>query len=203
MIMNRLNKLAGAFGMIVMVAGLTISCEPESDEMATSSKEVLKVSNATIEQSALVGRWELSSMTSDVAVNLNDNDPDTSTDILEETNCFNEMYFDFNEDGLVKTGQAKLDFKNGFDCSYGTYSATYNIVNENDATKLVVTFEIDGMPITDSKTIELTTDESGQKFLHVMTTASEVNGADYINDGREDTVVKDITRLETVYTKVQ
>ncbi|MDT0648515.1 hypothetical protein [Autumnicola edwardsiae] len=205
--MNRLKKLAGAFGMIVMVAGLTISCEPESDEMATSSKEVLKVSNATIEQSALVGRWELSSMTSDVAVDLDEpytNDStDTSTNILEETDCFNEMYFDFGDDNKVITGQAKLDFADGFSCNYGTYSATYNIVNENDATKLVVTFEIDGMTITDSKTIELTTDESGQEFLHVILTDQEVDDASYINDGREDTVVKDITRLETIYTKVQ
>ncbi|MDT0685154.1 DUF5004 domain-containing protein [Autumnicola psychrophila] len=200
--MNRLKKLTGAFGIIVMVAGVTASCEPENDEMTVASAEVLKVSNATIEQSSLIGRWELSSMASDVAVNLNDGDPDTSTDILEETTCFNEMYFVFNEDGSVKTGQAKLDFKNGFDCSYGIYFAEYDVVNNSDSSVLEVTFDVDGVTYTDSKTIELT-NENGEELLHVITTASEIDGANYINDGRDTTVVSEITRLETIYTKVQ
>ncbi|MDT0646987.1 hypothetical protein RM545_09815 [Zunongwangia sp. F260] len=204
--MNRLNKLAGAFGMIVMVAGFTTSCEPENDEMAVAGAEVLKVSNATIEQSSLIGRWELSSMTSDVAVDLDEpytNDSaDISSNILEETTCFNEMYFVFNEDGSVKTGQAKLDFKNGFDCSYGIYFAEYDVVNNSDSSVLEVTFDVDGVTYTDSKTIELT-NENGEELLHVITTASEVDGANYINDGRDTTVVSEITRLETIYTKVQ
>ncbi|MDT0690689.1 DUF5004 domain-containing protein [Salegentibacter sp. F188] len=204
--MNRLKKLTGAFGMIVMVAGLTISCEPENDEMAVANTDVLKVSNATIEQSTLVGRWELSAMTSDAEVNLNDGDPDTSTNILEETTCFDDMYFIFNEDGTVKTGQAKLDFKNnGFSCSYGIYLAEYDVISVNDDTKLEVTFEVNGLTYVDSKTIDLIT-ENGQEYLHVITTVTEVNEgveAGYINDGRETTIVSAVKTLETVYIKVQ
>lgn len=190
--------------MIVMVTGLTTSCEPENDELAVASAEVFTVSHVVIEPSALVGRWELSSMTSDVAVNLNDGNPDESTNIMQETTCFDDMYFIFNQDGTVKTGQAKLDFKNNaFACSYGIYYAEYDVASTSETTELKVTFQVSGITYTESKTIELSTDESGQEYLHVTTTAIEVDGANYINDGRENTVVSAIDTLEAVYVKVQ
>ncbi|MDT0675097.1 hypothetical protein [Autumnicola musiva] len=189
----------------IMLAFSIMSCEADQDEMmeVQQTQSKMLTANATIESSDLVGRWELVSMTSDVAVNLNDGEPDSSTNILEETDCFNAMYFHFYDNGNVETGQAKLNFTTpgGFSCSYGAYSANYDVVNENDTTKLEVTFDLNGMTITETKNISLSSETDGE-YLTVTLTAAEVDGASYINDGRENTVVGDVTQIETVYKKI-
>ncbi|MDT0643407.1 DUF5004 domain-containing protein [Zunongwangia sp. F363] len=186
--------------------GILSSCEANQDEMMEVQEAQSKMftANASIESNQLVGRWELVSMTSDVAVNLNDGEPDSSTNILEETDCFNKMYFEFFDNGALETGQAKLDFSaasNGFSCESGVYFAQYDINNEGESSKLDITFDVDGMTVTETKNISLSSNENGE-FLTVTLTASEVDQANYINDGRENTVVGDITSLETVYKKI-
>lgn len=143
----------------------------------------------------LAGTWVMHSMTSDIAVDLNF-DEKSSTDILAETDCFNESFFTFTQDGVITTGQAKLDFdadNNEFVCGYGEYQAAYEL----DRNELMVEFEVNGSKIIQSKTIALSSDASGE-YLHVS--LEDYETAEFVNDPGT-TAASDIERIEIVYKK--
>lgn len=152
------------------------------------------VETADITATDLEGRWEMYSMTSDTVVDLNF-DGTYGKEILLETTCFKNMFFTFEQDSVI-TGQAKLDFgENGdiFKCGFGTYSATYKI----DGEELLITFTLDGVQITRSKTIALTSDATGE-YLHIS--LEDTEAAQYVDDPG-NTVASDVQKIETVYKK--
>jgi hypothetical protein len=87
------------------------------------------------------------------------------------------MYYDFKENGNLRTVQAKLSFDNSgdFTCDKGEYNATYSVSGDI----LTVNFILNGSPMTDEKQISLTSDETGE-YLHV--TLSDWEAATYVND---------------------
>lgn len=182
--------------LLVALSGLLFSCGGE--DLDDIGEPEFKSSDLTTEITTadLIGRWEIHSMVGDQEVNFN-GDGVSSTDMLSETTCFDIMYYDFQENGNVRTGQAKLWFDNegDFTCFYGEYDATYSVSGDI----LTVDFLLNGSPMTEEKQISLTSDEKGD-FLHV--TLSDWEAATYVNDPGT-TNASHLTLIEMVYKKVQ
>ncbi len=161
---------------LLAISAMLISCGGE--DLDDFGEPEFKSSNLTAEITTadLIGRWEIHSMVGDQEVNFNGDDV-SSTDMLSETDCFDIMYYDFQENGKVSTAQAKLWFDNegNFKCYDGEYDATYRVSGDT----LTVDFQLNGSPMTEKKQISLTSDETGD-YMHV--TLSDWEAATYVND---------------------
>lgn len=185
------RKLAG----LLMLVSLLVACEPESQSIQEDS---LKASNLTtsIDKNSLIGDWKVTSMEADTLVDLN-GDGNWNTNILAETDCFQNMGVVFNADGTTSTTNAKLDFTLGasgdeFGCTaertdYGTWDV------END--ELVMNLDIDGMTYTDRKKITQTENTFSMEV-------TKFESDQYVNDPG-DTQASKIRILSVEYTKIQ
>lgn len=197
------KKLYNFFVFAVCV-GFTWGCSKE--ELATDADFLGLDASGTLVQTAnitpaqLTGRWEMFTMTSNDSVDFDKNGAFTY-DLLEETNCFDAMYFEFDSVSNVFTQQSRLYFdaaSGKFSCATtGDYAANYGI-NGNE---LTVTFKIGEQEFTETKTISLYSDGSGNEFLKVTLTKAETNAAVYVADDPGNTVASEITLIETVYKK--
>lgn len=168
------------------------SCAAEDLETET---EELKAANLEVYQSQdLVGIWELVSMESDVAINLN-GDQNSNTNILKETECFNEMSYDFKADGSVLTSQSKLYFNTSgiTSCEKGDYTSSYTV--DNDVLRVSFT-DKNGITVNPGKQIKLT---DNKQLLHI--TLSRAEASQYIksDSGNSTQVINEIT---TIYKKI-
>lgn len=182
-------------GVLLMMLGLLTACEPESVSVQEDS---LKASNltTTIDKNSLIGEWKVTTMEADTLVDLN-GDGNWNTNILAETDCFQNMGVIFNTDGTTSTTNAKLDFTLGangdeFGCTaertdYGTWDV------END--ELVMNLDIDGMIYTERKQINQT-----ETTFSMEVTKFESD--QYVNDPG-DTQASDIRILSVEYTKIK
>src|SRR5690606_8461871 len=138
---------------------LLMACSSEDAAVEESSHEVTEGLHQSydIRSEDLVGTWNLVSMHSlDVPVNLDLNATE-SRDILKETECFDNMYFDFALDGKVTTHQARLFFETrsgAMACDSGTYQAGYTV----DGNILTVNFSFNGNPVSETRTIDIYTE---------------------------------------------
>ena len=190
----------------MMFAGLgsliILGCSAEDKEENLNSLNALGSTNtnqvADYSDVDLLGRWELVSMTSvDVPVDLNE-DNVRQTNILDETSCFENMYFNFNSDNSVETNQARLFFNEtgNFTCSEKVYAARYELSGNN----LAVTFQVKGNSYTENRVIVIERD-GGKEYLKISLTGAETDAAVYINDGRENTVAAELKQIDFVYIK--
>lgn len=182
-------------GGLLMAASLLMACEPESVSL---QEDTLKASNLTtsIDKNSLIGEWKVTTMEADTLVDLN-GDGNWNTNILAETDCFQNMGVIFNNDGTTSTTNAKLDFTLGtngdeFGCTaertdYGTWDV------END--ELVMNLDIDGMTYTERKQINQT-----ETTFSMEVTKFESD--QYVNDPG-DTQASDIRILSVEYTKIK
>lgn len=181
--------------LLLTLSGMLFSCGGEDlDDMMEPE---FKSSNLTadISSSDLLGKWVIDSMEADQEVNFN-GDAVSSTDILSETSCFEDMmYYEFRADETVKTGQAKLSFHSSgnFTCDKGEYYATYEVNGDI----LSVKFNFSGSTVTENKQIRLSSDEKWD-YLHV--TLDEIEAAAYVNDPG-DTNSSHIGFIEMTYKK--
>lgn len=178
--------------VVVLCLAVTLfSCAAE--DMETETVE-LKSANLEVYQTQdLEGVWELESMHSDVAINLN-GDNVTNTDIKAETNCFNDMYYEFKADGTVKTDQAKLHFNSTgiTTCDKAAYTSTYTLKND----MLAVSFEDkNGTTVAPEKQIKLT---DNKQRLHITLTRIEATAYIKNDSGNSTEVINSIT---TIYKK--
>lgn len=193
------NLFKNMFGVGVGVS-LLMSCSVESvDETnLNASMSTMEVQNLSI--SDLVGTWNMYSMTSSDSVDFDQNGVYTY-DLLEETECFDPMYFIFDDAGTVLTKQSRLYFNSVsgmFSCQTSKeYSATYQI----SGNKLSVTFTVKGNQYTEIKTISRYS-ENGGEFLKVTLTESETDQAVYVANDPGNTVASDIKQIDMVYKKV-
>ena len=136
-------------------------------------------------------------MVSDVAVDFNQ-DGDFNTNILTESDCFNNMYFTFDSNGDVQTTQARLyfDAQGNFSCSEKNYTATYS-VNQNE---LTVNFVVGGVPYTEVKQISITSDGTNE-YLNITLTSTETDAAVYVANDPGNTVASDINQIDFTYIK--
>lgn len=141
--------------LLTLVLSAT-SCSKE-EQMMTESE--IKTYNSSISTNDLVGHWQLSGMKSDTLIDLNDDDI-WSTNLLEETSCFNTMSITFNADSTFITNNATMTFESGadgdqFSCIQDRMdSGTWKV--END--ELVLSVDIDGVTYTHRKSLLMSND---------------------------------------------
>ncbi len=179
----------------LLSASLFTACT--ADDLSADGTDLNSESRVEITDIAagdLIGKWDMYSMTADVAVDFNA-DGISSEDLLEETQCFDPMYFSFDENGNITTNQANLYFEEdgSFTCKSKEYMAEYEV----SVNQLVVTFTMDGHVITDTKTVTLFR-EDGEEYLHVSLEKYETQA--YVNDPGT-TVASEIERLDLVFRK--
>jgi hypothetical protein len=196
------NLILGGVGMSMLAA---CSADSVNDEMNTLNASASIVEVQDLSMGDLVGRWTMHSMTSvgtdEMAAVPVDFDQDGvfTYDLLKETDCFDTMYFEFDNQGKVNTHQSRLYFGSTgeFTCqTTGDYAATYQI-SGND---LSVTFTVDGFQYTETKTINRYS-ENGIEFLMVTLTKAETNGAVYVANDPGNTVASELQKIEIVYKK--
>lgn len=190
-----------------IAAGMFFLTGCSSEEVAGSDTNELNAATTTIQagdytMTDLVGLWTMYSMSSlETTVDF-DQDGIRTNDLLEETDCFDFMYFHFKETGAVDTRQSRLYFSSTtgkFSCqTTGDYSAIYSV----NADQLTVTFTVNGEQYTETKTIALFT-EGGSEYLKVTLTKEETNSAVYVADDPGNTVASEIQKIEMVYIKTQ
>lgn len=175
------------------LAGLLLtSCTKDSEVM---NAEELKVSNATaINPADLIGAWDLSKMLADSAVDLDENGS-SSTNLLDETTCFNTMSITFKDDGTFDSNNATMTFEGGdslnqFECIADRQDSGYWEV-ENDELVLMMIFN--GDTITHRKPLDMT---SNAFSFDVNKLESE----QYVSDPG-NTSASDIRILELEYTR--
>ncbi len=194
----------------IMLAPLFTACS--KDNLNSDVQELNLTGTATTQEvqilaSDLVGTWNMYSMTSvafqdQSAVQVDfDQNGQYTFDLLEETECFDPMYFIFNANSGVDTHQSRLFFSEAtgmFSCqTTGDYSATYEIVDGNE---LTITFSIDGQQYVETRTISLFSKDNAE-FLKVTLTKSETNAAVYVAPDPGNTVASEIQKIEMVYIK--
>src|SRR6056297_2032120 len=151
-----LKSLFSIFGMMLII----VSCEPNEDHVAETEINATNAM-ASITPEDLEGEWLLSAMETDTVVDLN-NDGVFNSNILLETNCFEDMGVSFLENGDMLTTNSKLDFKAGdsnddFKCLSGrTDSGSWDVENVNNDERLVITMTIDGTTRTHSRILDRT-----------------------------------------------
>lgn len=190
-----------------MLSPLFFACSTE--EMSSDVQELNLSGTASVEEANilaadLVGTWNMYSMSSMETTVDFDQDGSRTNDLLEETDCFDPMYFVFKENGAVDTEQARLFFNSStgmFSCqTTGDYSATYKVLNGDSGSELEITFTIKGTQYTETKSIGLYT-ENDVEFLKVTLTKEETNAAVYVASDPGDTVASEIQKIEMIYKK--
>lgn len=191
-----MKKIALNLFAVTVAAAFTIGCSSEAvnDEMNSLNASTNIFEKQDIRQTDLVGTWKIEAMISDVAVDLN-SDGNTSTDILEETTCFDNLFFNFNAEGGVLAHQARLNFVDGeMQCDgEGDYAATYSV----SGNELSVSFQSGESTVTFTKTIGLSA-SNGDNYLHVAIEDYEVS--EIVTDPG-NTSVSSINRIEMIYKK--
>lgn len=187
-----------------MSAGLfflsACSSEEVSSDMTGLNAATTTVAAEDYSVTDLVGLWTMYSMSSMETTVDFDEDGVFTNDLLQETDCFDAIYFDFKETGVVDTRQSRLYFSTAtgmFSCqTSGDYNATYTV----SGNELTVTFNINGQQYVEKKTISIYT-ENGSEFLKVTLTKQETNSAVYVADDPGNTVASNIQKIEIVYLK--
>jgi len=195
--MKNLLNLKSIFPLIGLVLILG-SCEPNEDHVAETEISTLNAT-ANITPEDLEGEWKLSAMETDTVVNLN-NDQESNSNILLETDCFATMGVTFNENGSMTTTNSKLDFKAGasnddFKCLSGrTDSGSWDVENINDKEYLVITMTIDGETRTHRRELDRTTNTFAFDI-------SKFESEQYYGNP-DGTDVEEVTVLSLEYTRV-
>ena len=191
-----MKKIALNLFALTVAATFSIGCATETINEETSALNATATlfEGQDIQQNQLVGTWKIEAMTSDVAVDL-DADGSSNTNLLNETTCFDGMYFAFNNDGVVETEQGRISIsEEELKCDgIGNYTAAYEVSGNT----LAVTADFDGQTVTLTKTIGLSSDANGE-YLHVALEEYEV---EQIVSDPGNTVASDIKRIEIVYKK--
>jgi len=194
--------------MMIGGVGLSmlISCSADSvnDDALSLNATTSTVPTQNLTMNDLAGTWNMYSMTSVGEGKTVDFDLDGNStyDLLKETDCFDNMFFVFETDGYVLTEQARLFFdgtSGKFTCATtGQYAATYQI-SGND---LTVTFTVNGVEYTQSKTVSRFS-ENGKEYLKVTMTEAETDSAVYVAKDPGNTVASDIKQIDIVYQRAE
>ncbi|MBZ9629980.1 lipocalin family protein [Salegentibacter sp. LM13S] len=189
-----LKNLYAAFGMMLIL----VSCEPNEDHVAETDITATNAM-ATITPADLEGEWRLSAMNTDTVVDLN-SDGVFNSNILLETDCFADMGVVFSPGGNMTTTNAKLDFKSGvsnndFECLSGrTDTGLWDVENQNEEERLIITMTIDGDTHTHKRVLERTTNTFAFE-IHKLESQQYYGNPD-------GTDAQDVTVLSLEYTRV-
>ncbi|WP_159039900.1 DUF5004 domain-containing protein [Christiangramia fulva] len=166
-----------------------------SKETMSEQNDMLKVSNlTTVTSNDLLGSWDLSKMTADTLVDLND-DGSASTNLLSETSCFNNMDITFNSDGTFISTNATMSFESGTEAN--KFSCMGDRIDQGDwevrNDSLIMTLLINNVTYIHKKAIELGSNTFGFEV-------SKLESNLYVNDPG-NTQASEIRILALEYTK--
>ena len=143
----------------------------------------------------LVGFWELSIMTANIAVDLNE-DGNSSTNLKAETTCFDKMNINLRTDGTFSSVNARMDFQAG--------ETNDNFLCKAPRTD-VGTWEVDGDVLTLKVNIGGTIYPHTKKLTLGNNTFSfdvtKLESEQYVKDPGT-TMVSEIEVVSLTYTKV-
>ena len=146
----------------------------------------------TLSSSDIVGSWTLVEINSTPAVDLEENG-NTDVNLMDQTNCFDGMSLDFDNNGNVSVVTSAIDFDSSaspsFTCSLQTNSGSYTI----DQNNLTVSAQISGNQETE--TLNVTVQNNTLSF-----TVTEGDIADFFSVPAGESF-SSITELEFVYQK--
>ncbi|PKD20646.1 hypothetical protein APR41_13305 [Salegentibacter salinarum] len=189
------RNLNAVFGLMLVL----VSCEPNED-YAAETEITATNAMATITPEDLEGEWKLSAMITDTVVDLN-SDGVYNSNILLETDCFVDMGVVFYAGGDMTTTNSRLDFRagvnnNDFQCLSGrSDTGFWDVENENDQERLVITMTINGETYTHKRILDRTTN----------TFAFEINKLEsqqYLNGSPDGTDAENVDVLSLEYTRV-
>ncbi|WP_438962185.1 lipocalin family protein [Nonlabens sp.] len=108
---------------------------------------------ASNNNAAIAGTYVLSTLTADVAVDL-DQDMSSDVELTNETSCFDTMTITFNSDGTFSSTVAEVSFdaSNNLQCNTAVETGTYSYA----AGTLTITVNVNGGTITESQQVVLT-----------------------------------------------
>ncbi|MGJ8683600.1 MAG: lipocalin family protein [Nonlabens sp.] len=166
--------------ILPLLAGILLitSCSDNSNQTTNSN-------------AALVGNYVLTTLTSDVAVDLNQ-DMATDMELTNETTCFDNMAISFNADGTFTSTVAEVSFDNAnvLQCNTSVETGTYSYGNG----LLTITVNINGGTATESQQVVLTA-------TTLSFNVDDNDVAQYFS-GAVGTPASSITSLDFVYTKI-
>ncbi|MBZ9728107.1 hypothetical protein LB467_00260 [Salegentibacter sp. JZCK2] len=190
----RLKSISAVFGLMLFI----VSCEANQDHVAETEISATDAT-ATITTEDLVGEWKLSAMNTDTVVDLN-NDGVFNSNILLETDCFQDMGVVFYQGGDMTTTNSRLDFKAGetnddFKCLSGRIdSGIWDVENQDNEERLIITMTIDGDTRTHKRVLERTTNTFAFNV-------SKFESEQYYGNP-DGTDAQDVTVLSLEYTRV-
>lgn len=146
---------------------------------------------ATQSTNAIAGNYVITSLQANIAVDL-DNNGSSSTNILSEATCVQQMNVTFNADGsfTAVVADVSYDANNLLVCTTATETGVYTYVNG----MLTITVSVNGGTVSESQAVVLTT-----------TTFSFTFNSARINQAFPDlgtTAAAGITDLDVVYTRI-
>ncbi|MGB3591686.1 MAG: lipocalin family protein [Nonlabens sp.] len=143
-------------------------------------------------QNTIVGDYELTALVGDVAVDIN-NDSVSSTDLLDETFCFDNRLLSLTASGDFTIEMPDLNYSQsaGISCSDNSYSGTYT-VDMNDV--LTVTVPVPGGSVSESKAITITP-------TTISFTVDRNEVSQYFNPD-PNSVIGSINSIEVTYTRI-
>jgi len=156
--------------------------------LASCSEESPKSSNTN---AAIAGNYVLSTLTADVAVDLNQ-DMNNDVELTNETTCFDAMTINFDLNGSFTSTIAEVSFDtaNNLQCTTVIETGTYVYSNGT----LTITINVNGGTVTESQQVVLTP-------TSLSFNVDDNDVAQYFN-GAAGTPASSITSLDFVYDKI-
>ncbi|WP_034888420.1 lipocalin family protein [Gillisia sp. Hel_I_29] len=151
-----MNKFFTRSLLLVVIVSLFSCAAEDRDDVQSAAFNGTDLST-TLAPSDLVGTWNLSVMQADTPVDLN-SDGTSNNNILNETNCFDQMGVVFREDMTFTATNAKLGFSGGIDndeitCESGRAdSGTWDV----DGDVLILDINVGGIIYTERKQLTIT-----------------------------------------------
>ena len=142
------------FLFLFLIVMFSYSCDEQAPPL--SDEELEAFMDANIEPSNLYGSWELAAILTEEPIDIN-GDGTEHNDLFMETNCFDGMRIEINENGSFRAVNSQMDFTaNPGDLDYSCVnkssdSGTWEIIGD----KLILNMVIGNILIIDSKRIRL------------------------------------------------
>ncbi|MCH4821994.1 lipocalin family protein [Gramella lutea] len=180
------------FPVFILFISLLISCN--RTKLPVEEEIPVQYSDANIQPKRLYGNWQLSVMLADTPVDLNA-DGEANTNLLLETDCFDDMRIEFFENATFFTENAQMSFSPGissnqFECLSNRQDDGFWEIIRDD---LILSVIIENVIYQETKRIRLT----GNRFTFDVT---EEESDMYVNDPG-NTLVSDIQIIELEYSR--
>lgn len=168
------------YGLTLILSFFIFACSSDDNEPQPLS------------QNDIQGEWFLTELNASRPVDLN-NDGNSSTELTQETTCFDDMKIVFNDNAYTFT-YPKLDFNGASNENLSCLNAINTGIYTLEQNILTATTTIDGTENIESVNVELANNQ-----LRFTITSSQVSN--YLDLGESTNSNSDLEFLEFVFTK--